>query len=201
MLPNKINAIFSNYGVRLWKKILQKIYHFDKWHVVSLRQRKYARDIIVWCNNRETRTSFLEIGCGLGDVVRNVKYRERYGFDSDPKVLKAAAFLARSTPGRKITFSFCEFPVTPIQGNYDILIMVNWVHHIEPSVLHAKLKEYFATLINEGGAIIIDTVHHPEYKFNHVIGHLAEGLNASIEKLGSYERGREVWALKKAFSH
>jgi SAM-dependent methyltransferase len=198
MYLDKGKAIFSNYGVRLWKGILRKIYRFDKWHVVSLRQRKYARDIISWCNDRPVRNSFLEIGCGLGDVVLNIRYKKIAGCDADPNVLKAASFLARIRQNRRIKFSICEFPGTAITGRFDIILMVNWVHHIEPEILRSELKKYFDTLLNSGGAIVIDTVHHPEYRYNHDIAYLAKGMErAAIERIGGYERGRELWAIIK----
>jgi SAM-dependent methyltransferase len=198
MILDKGKAVFTNYGVRLWKAILQKVYRFDKWHIVSIRQRKYARDIIAWCNRRPVRNSFLEIGCGLGDIVRSVRYEKRLGCDSDPKVLKAASFMASFRKRYTTEFAICVFPDTSFTGTYDIILLVNWVHHIEPEVLRLNLKEYFTTLLNPGGAIVIDTVHHPEYRWNHEITDLSKGIGeATVEKIGGYERGREVWAIVK----
>jgi hypothetical protein len=45
--------------------------------------------------------------------------------------------------------------------------------------------------------IIIDTVQDEEYQFNHDIKFLTSGLSCSIEKIGDYERKRELWAIKK----
>jgi SAM-dependent methyltransferase len=193
----KLRAIYANYGVRLWKSILQRIYHFDKWHIVSLRQRKYARDIIGWCNQRTVRNSFLEIGCGLGDIVRKVRYREKQGLDNDPRVLKAAAFLEKMGPGTKTRFSVFNFPGDPVTGKYDVILMVNWIHHIDPVILASRIREYFSFSLHEGGVIIIDTVQDPEYKFNHDIQVLTKDIPATIGKLGDYERQRQIWLIKK----
>lgn len=197
MYLDKAKAIFTNYGVRFWKWTLQKFFHFDKWHIVSLRQRKYARNIITYCNQRLTRNSFLEIGCGLGDIVRNVHFAKKSAFDIDEKVLRAASFINKISFGNSISFSVFSFPGAPLQEKFDVILMVNWIHHIEPSVLKYKIEEYFGLALNEGGVIIVDTVQDPEYEFNHDIRYLTSDLMANIEMLGRYERQREVWLIKK----
>ena len=196
-LPDKARAIFKNYGVRIWKWGLQKYFHFDQWHIVSLRQRAYARDIISYCNQREHRQAFLEIGCGLGDIIRNVKYSNRVGYDADERVLRAASFISRFSFGNKIKYHAFTFPASEISGKYDVILLVNWIHHIDPSVLRSKIKEYFVGSLNAGGVIIIDTVDHHEYKYNHDVVYLSEDLNARIHKLGDYERGRKLWLIIK----
>ena len=194
---DKATAIFTNYGVRLWKWSLQRYFHFDKWHIVSLRQRKYARDVISYCNQKSIRNSFLEIGCGLGDIVRNVKYAHKYAYDIDERVLKAAAFMNKINFGSKISFSIFHFPGSPLPNKYDVIVMVNWIHHIEPSILKSKIEEYFNQSLNEKGIIIIDTVQHPEYQFNHDINYLVNSIKSTTDKLGDYDRNREIWAIKK----
>ena len=196
-MSDKLYALFSNYGVRVWKGLLQKIYHFDKWHVVSLRQRKYARDIIEFCNERHNRGSFVEIGSGLGDIIRNVQYTARYGFDSDDRVLRAASFLNTLRGGNKIVLSPFHFPDSRLSGHFDLILMVNWIHHIEPAVLKANLEEYFNFHLKQEGAIIIDTVQDKEYRYNHDITYLTGDIKASVSKLGNYERQREIWIIKK----
>lgn len=194
---DKSKAIYSNFGVRCWKWGLQKYFGFDKWHIVSLRQRKYARDIINYCNQLSNRNFFLEIGCGLGDLVRNVNYTNRVGYDMDQRVLKAAAFLSRISLGTKIRFSVFNFPSSAISGKYDVILLVNWIHHIEPAILKSKLQKYFNDSLRDGGRIIIDTVQHPEYQYNHDVIYLTKDISADLSKLGDYERQRQVWIIKK----
>lgn len=194
---DKAKAVFNNYGVRAWKMGLQVFFRFDKWHVVSLRQRRYARDIITFSNQQLVRKSFLEIGCGLGDIIRNVKYENKTGYDMDQKVLNAAAFLNKISPGPAIRFEVFNFPISEISGKYDVILMVNWIHHIEPAVLKSKIQEYFINVLNKGGTIILDTVDHPEYRYPHNIFFLTQDIKANVTKLGDYERQREVWLIKK----
>lgn len=189
-------ARLSGYAVRMWKRALRVAYRFDKWHVSSLDQRPYAQDIIEYCNKKAKRNSFLEIGCGLGDILLNVKFDVKKGFDIDPKVLRAAALLAK-LKAQKVRFDTFQFPDSPLTGQYDVITMVNWIHHIEPSVLKSKLSAYFNHHLTAEGEILIDTVHDPEYEYNHDINSLIIELNCSLYRLGLYQRQREVWAIKK----
>jgi len=188
---------FKVWGGKLQRIFLRYIFKFDNWHVFTLAEKKYAKDIIVYCNGRRVRGSFAEIGCGLGDIVRHVRYHERVGYDMDERALKAARFLNILSGGGKVRFSVFTFPDSSIRGTYDVVVLVNWIHLIEPSVLKSAIATYFNTALNEGGVIIIDTVQDPEYKFNHNIGFLTDGIKARVNKLGDYERQRQIWLIEK----
>lgn len=188
---------FSVWGGKLQRIFLRYIFKFDKWHVFTLTEKKYAKDIIIYCNARSPRNRFVEIGCGLGDIVRHVHYAERQGFDMDEKALKAARFLNTVTGGGKIRFSVFTFPGSTLPEKYDVIVLVNWIHHIEPSVLKSSIAAYFKNNLNEAGVIIIDTVQDREYKFNHDILFLTEGIKGDVSKLGDYERLRQIWLIKK----
>ena len=188
--------VLSGYLVRMWKRTLRLVYRFDKWHISSIDQRMYAQDIIMYCNKIFTKESFVEIGCGLGDILFNVKFNSRKGLDSDKRVLKAASCLARLRR-QNVEFEVFNFPTSPLMGNYDVITMVNWIHHIEPTVLKDKISEYFNSHLTVSGQILIDTVQDKEYKYNHDINFLIKDLNCSLYRLGEYPRQREVWAIKK----
>jgi hypothetical protein len=64
-------------------------------------------------------------------------------------------------------------------------------------VLKSSISDYFNNALNKTGVIIIDTVQDPEYKFNHDILYLTDGINAGINKLGDYERQRQIWLIEK----
>ncbi len=157
------------WGGKLQRIILRSFFKFDNWHVYTLTEKKYAKDIIAYCNAKSLRNSFAEIGCGLGDIVRHVRYRERRGYDNDEKSLKAARFLKIFSGGGKISFSDFSFPDSQLPGKYDVIVLVNWIHLINPAVLKSAITAYFNKSLNEEGVIIIDTVQDPEYEFNHDI--------------------------------
>lgn len=188
----RIGTLFHKFG----RKLLQLAFGFDKWHVSPLQERPYAVDVIRYCNGLHTRDSICEIGCGLGDIIRNVRYTVRLGYDLDRRVLKAASVLPVSGGGT-ISYKVFRFPDSPLEDKVDVLTMVNWIHHIEPVTLQQKLAGYFQNNILPGGRIVIDTVQDPAYKHNHQIAFLTKGLNCSLFRIGEYARQREVWSIQK----
>ncbi|MBL7699262.1 MAG: class I SAM-dependent methyltransferase [Chitinophagaceae bacterium] len=180
------------------RKVLQLVYRFDGWHVSPLSERPYAFDIITYCNNRKERNNFVEIGCGLGDITRNVDYITRTGYDNDAKVLRAAKVLPSKTPkGKPVKFDVFNFPESGLTGTYDVITMVNWIHHIEPVVLKKYIEQYFKNNLADNGEIVIDTVQDKAYRYNHNIEFLSAGIECTVYKIGDYARQREVFAIKK----
>ena len=182
---------------KLLRISLRWVFKFDKWHLYTLQERKYAQEIIQFSNNKFIKNKFAEIGCGLGDIVRNVNYKEIYGFDYDINILRAARFLKAILFKRSINFEIFKFPESQLKSSFDVIVMVNWIHHIEGHVLKNKIEDFFEFNLNRDGFIILDTVKHKEYKYNHDILFLSSNLNCNIIKLGDYERQRQVWAICK----
>ena len=193
-LIQKAVALFT----RAYRHFLRLFFRFDKWHTISLYEKKYAADIVRYLNARPKnyRSELVEIGCGLGDIVRRVHYKHKTGYDTDQTTLKAARFLSALGFTHRIDFELFHFPDSPLPVKADIIIMVNWIHHITPGLLKSKIEHYFLNNLLPGGEIIIDTVQDKEYKFNHDIGYLSKNINATITKLGSYDRQREIWVIK-----
>jgi hypothetical protein len=184
------------------RHVLQLIFGFNKWHIMPLKSKRYAQDIISYCNKWSQHNSYVEIGCGLGDIIRNVHCKQRIGYDIAQNVLNAAGFLSQLYCQKNISFHTFTFPEDEILvGGHDCIVLVNWIHNIQPSVLKENIEKYFTENINDNGFIIIDTVQDEEYQFNHDIKFLTSGLSCSIEKIGDYERQRKVWAIKKIMRH
>lgn len=179
--------------------VLRKIYGFDNWHTSVFSERAYARRLVAHLNAKPSaeRGSIVEIGCGLGDILRRTRYRTRLGLDRDPDVLRAAALLGRLGRQRGITFATFDFPVSTLSGTFDAIVMVNWIHEIDPSTLIPQLQMYFATNLSEHGEIIVDTVADPDYPHNHSIDALTEGLPCVVKRIGAFERGRTLYAIAR----
>jgi SAM-dependent methyltransferase len=191
----KISAIPG----RLFRSFLCFVFEFDRWHINTLYDRAYARDIIQYVNLHvgDNKNSLAEIGCGLGDIIRNVNYNRRVGYDMERNVLRAARFLSKWNMNGKVHFEVFEFPDSTLNGKHDVLILVNWIHHIAPEVLRTKLEEYFTNHLNTNGELIIDTVHNQGYKYNHSIDFLVANLNCELVEVNAYEIGRKIFAIKK----
>src|ERR1700757_3230744 len=84
-----------------WERtLLQRAYGFDRWHVGHAGEA-YAADIVRYLNAwpAADRGSVVEIGCGLGDILRHLACGNRLGLDRDPGALGAARLLSRFQRG------------------------------------------------------------------------------------------------------
>lgn len=189
-------------AVRLTRRadryVLYRLLRFDPWHL-GHGGDPYARAIVRFLNGRppHLRDRVVEIGCGLGEILRRLRFRARLGLDRDPRVLRAARILVRLRGHRRIAFAAFEFPHSPLAGRYDAIVLVNWIHQVPPEPLAAALRTYFAAHLNPGGVIIVDTVRDPAYTYNHDVTELAPP-GAMVEHVGRFERGRDVWAFVKS---
>jgi hypothetical protein len=180
-----------------WERgLLQRAYGFDRWHVGHAGE-DYAKDIVRALNAwpAERRNAVVEIGCGLGDIVRHLRFTERLGLDRDRGAIQAARFLARFQSGRAPRFEMFEFPQTPLTGVYNAIVMVNWIHQVDQDTLARAVGTYAASHLLPGGAVVLDTVDDAAYEHNHDVRALA-WPGASIEPIGRYARGRHVWVLR-----
>jgi hypothetical protein len=182
---------------RLLRYLLYLYFRFSRWHIISLRERPYVRAIIDYLNSLpfDQRGKALEIGCGLGDIIRHVDFENRVDLDANNSVLRAARFLSLFSRGATTRFLSFSFPHGNLTEKYDVIVMVNWIHTIRPDVLSQKIADYACNNMFAGGAIIIDTVCDEEYAFHHDIVDLTSDLDCDILKVGTFRRGREVYAI------
>jgi len=184
---------------RIIRYILYFLFRFDKWHLNTFKERNYAQSIVKYLNDNTSRQklNMVEIGCGLGDIIRNIKIKNKLGLDADIKVLRAARLISLLQGKFKIRYKVFVFPTSKLDGLYDVIIMVNWIHNVEPKELKLKLNEYFFYNLKPNGEIIIDTVQDKEYQYNHSITYLTSEMKAKIFRIGEFERQRKVFIIQK----
>lgn len=184
-----------------WKirKLLKWMYGFDEWHVMPLCGRPYAQAIIHFLNAIPgiENKSVVEIGCGLGDIIRHIHARYKLALDSDQKVLRAQRLLSLVTANSRMRLERFTFPESKLVGQYDIVICVNWIHHITPPILKENIDNIWLRHILPGGVLVVDTVDDPHYRYNHRIDYLTNDLHCKITQVGSFERQRQVFAIFK----
>jgi len=177
---------------------LRWFYKYNVWHNSLYAHRLYAQAIVTYLNNRSVRNTALEIGCGTGDILRRIDFGEKMGLDSEQEVLNALNFLKFiKNRGGKITTQKFNFLSDSIKGRFDVIILCNWIHEIEPPILKEKLTLLFEQHLNQGGELIIDTLENPSYAFNHDISTLTNRLNCTKKLLGKFEYGRKVYSIFK----
>ncbi len=177
--------------------LLYWVFRFDRWHLGHAGE-PYARRIVEFLNAwpAAERRALLEVGCGLGDILRGARFQVRVGLDRDPRVLAAARLLALARGRFGLRFRTAEFPALSVSGRYNAIVLVNWIHQIPPHPLADGLRALYTRHLEPGGALIVDTVRDPGYTYNHDIAALAPP-GSSIEHVGRFARGRDIWALRK----
>ena len=74
---------------RIIRYILYFLFRFDKWHLNTFKERNYAQSIVKYLNDNTSRQklNMVEIGCGLGDIIRNIKINYKVSSKSYIKYL------------------------------------------------------------------------------------------------------------------
>jgi len=137
----------------LWKK-----FKFDSWHIYGSTQPKYQGEVIRMLNELDYRFKIVEIGCGLGSILKSVDYLEKFGLDLDQNVISAAKFINRRS---QISFMTGSFEDAKKYIDIDVLLAVNWVHNLDPAQLLFELS-YFS---KRGVLVLTEGVE--DYRFYH----------------------------------
>ena len=144
---------------------MKKKYDFDRWHMTPVCYRKYALDTIEYINaqlkNRTNeRTIVVEVGCGLCEILSNLRCEEKIGIDLEKNVLNAAGKLNR----KKIKL-ICGTFADINEEDITFLLLINFTHNISKEELIDNIK--LVTNRSRIEHIIVDEVISKFYKYNH----------------------------------
>jgi hypothetical protein len=104
------------------RNCLQKIYSFDKWHIQPPCEKKYVRYIRKYIEEMGENGTYVEIGCGLGDIIGDLKVNgDKYGYDISKEAVRCASMLHKRT---HFIIGSCD---NVKLGKIKCLIMVNWI--------------------------------------------------------------------------
>lgn len=194
----KRNSLILKSCNRIPRLFLKLIFGFDLWHIAPSHEKKYINCIVDYVDRNNFNT-IVEIGCGLGDVLRRVKKGRRIGLDCDRRVINAAKFIEIINPvaNNKIQYQTFDFFTDKVNIKCDLLIMCNWIHAVPALLLKPKLEEILKSALTESGVIIIDTVNNPKYQYCHENILNNSQLPIQIRLLGVFEAGRKIYAIEK----
>lgn len=171
-------------------------FRFDKWHTSPLDNRQYACDVIRELDSRSNRGVVLELGCGLGDIIGKIKYKEKYFFDISISALRAAKFLQITSFKRTSNFyEVFDFLIDYLDEKVrlDAIILVNWIHAYEPQVLREKLSDMIKVNLRPNGMVVFDVIENNlNYKFNHSISELIDKDLFDIKMSKGHKFGRKL---------
>lgn len=151
------------------RRILQGYYGFGTWHTDPVNNRPYGLEVVRTLNKLidenkfKCRLPFVEVGCGLGDVIGSLKWKYgKHGYDVSAEILQGGAILHPGTKFHQGTFDTIEF------GEINCLIMVGFIHMIP----YEKLKEEINTVLrkNRVKMFVLDTFtdnNNTEYTYSH----------------------------------
>lgn len=144
--------------------LLSRIYGFDRWHIANGgRCRAYKGIIADKINHlRPNLSTVVEVGCGLGDILRHVKSTTRIGCDIDERVIRAARIRALF---QNIDFRVGNSTVVS-ETMIDAVIMVNWIHNLSPS----DLSKLVAPFLPNTKYFVFDSIDEEAlstYKYGH----------------------------------
>lgn len=131
-IKNSILTIFY----RSFYTLLMCYFKFDKWHAkVPYFYAKY-KEIIVNMVNSMKVNKVVEIGCGLGEIISRIDAKEKYGFDIDKNVLRAARFLHKNVVFKEGSFD----DIINFYHDVDIVIAVNFLHMYDEATVRNIMK-------------------------------------------------------------
>ena len=119
--------------------ILQKFFKFEKWHIYGSSQPRYTETVSEISNSLAEKGIVVEVGCGLGNILRRLENPIRIGFDIDLRVVNAAKLV---NVHNRIQFFEGSFSEASKISDIQTLIAINWVHNIKSQDLIQYLVNF-----------------------------------------------------------
>lgn len=117
-----INCILG--GIKREKyKVLCKKYHFDSWHIAPYELRKYLQATAAYVNEKKADV-VVDIGCGLGEMLRHINAGIRIGFDIHEEPVKVARMLCKDN----VIYQMGSFDEVNLNEPIDYLITLGFMH-------------------------------------------------------------------------
>lgn len=81
--------------ISLPRYLFRYYFKFYPFNLIPTQSKQYCIDIINHLIKRQLKRSVVEIGCGLGDILRNIDFEKKLGYDKQIEVLNALNFINR----------------------------------------------------------------------------------------------------------
>lgn len=156
-------------------KILALFYGFHPWHADSPNSARLYRNTVAEMVSDLHPDVVVEVGCGLGGIISNIHAVDRYGYDIDEGVIKAARFLH----GKKVSFICGELTSIDLP-RIDVLILVNWIHEVSP----ASLEEMLTAILPRTHYLVLDAID-ADNSYGYLYKHDFEFLAQQAKRLST----------------
>ena len=168
------------------KELLRRVVGFDEWHLHSIAMRYYAKPLINRINaliekNEISEGRIVEVGCGLGDILQEVKWKDKIGYDLDSKVIVAARIMHPFLRFRVGTFD------SILNNKISVLIALNFLHSMDYKAARDRLLSLLDN--NDIEMIIVDSIEvissvsTSEYKYRHDYFEIFTNIGYKLEHM------------------
>lgn len=178
---------------------LRAVFGFERWHAKSpFYCHPYKQKCVMLIEEEVRPRSVVELGCGLGEIIRRISAPNRYGIDIDVRVVRAARFIAGTRSG--IEFRAGSFPeVTEVGPDLDLLIMVNWPHSLTPTELQTALDTLFAK-VKIKWLLVDEIVEKNNHRCQHDYEAILHGRYAVHRRISDDVHVRNLVLLRQQFA-
>lgn len=146
-----VTAFVDKYGAEQWYKYAYR----------AFVERKHSYLAYDWIKHNIVKDSnILEIACGIGGMLFHLEedgFSHLSGYDVDVKSIRAAEDLNRWSHG-DINFYVADAKIPRLQENYDVMIWVNGMYHLEEYSLDMFYQTHLSAL-NPNGYIAFDMIN------------------------------------------
>lgn len=198
------SPVMAELELKLFRYLRKKL-KFDPWHTLTtIYSREYAKWIVRNVNSILDGSGHddswcIEVGCGLGEIIGNIRWKHKAGYDLDVGAVRAARMLRA---GRYFTGTFGDIEIkekADRPARIKVLIITNFIHNIPPEALKADLDILLRKYAVE--YIVLDTVRGGSYRYYQKGDYLFSGKYEIIKSSERYTaadgalRREEIWRI------
>lgn len=132
-------------------KRLQKKYQFDPWHVSPYELRRYLQAVAEYIRQRNPAV-VVDIGCGLGELLRHINAGVKVGYDVCGDALEVARLLSDGD----IEYHLGSFDEVTMEQPIDYLVTLGFMHGSREDTWRSCYHDIAAR--NEIRHFVVDTV-------------------------------------------
>lgn len=170
---------------------LQKQYGFYEWNRSPFELREYiqaAADII----DKGKPDVVVDIGCGLGELLRHINAEQKIGVDLDEKSITVAKLLDKSGKINFLVGSFGE--IRKIKADYAVTL--NFMGGQKTDYWRPYYREFLT--INDIRRIVVDVLPETNGNYHHDFSQILPKNYKLIIDKGPFMAGRHIQIFEKS---